>query len=112
MDKDLEKALDFSNYMNTLNNQKRLLWEEFQESIIYYHNGGKFTITLELINFCSSLNVIAHPILIDDNQIPIKIKNDEFLLDIQQQYKEASEKYFEKYSKLKSNRKLKDMFDL
>ena len=33
MDERLEKALDFSNYMLTLNNQKRLLAEKYQEAI-------------------------------------------------------------------------------
>ncbi len=31
MDERLEKALDFSNYMVTLNNQKRLLAEQFDQ---------------------------------------------------------------------------------
>ena len=31
MDQRLEKALDFSNYMVTLNNQKRVLTEQFKQ---------------------------------------------------------------------------------
>ena len=33
MDERLEKALDFSNYMITLNNQKRVLRERFEEGL-------------------------------------------------------------------------------
>jgi len=36
MDERLEKALDFSNYMLTLNNQKRLLAEKYQEELIHF----------------------------------------------------------------------------
>ena len=32
MDERLEKALEFANYMTTLNNQKRVLKEKFYES--------------------------------------------------------------------------------
>jgi len=51
MDKRLEKALEFSNYMVTLNNQKRILKEKFRENIVHYHNGGQFTVTQDLITF-------------------------------------------------------------
>ena len=46
MDSRLDKALEFSNYMTTLNNQKRLLWENYQQNLVYYFNGGKFTKSL------------------------------------------------------------------
>ena len=44
MDERLKKALDFSNYMVTLNNQKRVLKEKFFENRIYYYNGGQFSV--------------------------------------------------------------------
>ena len=49
MDPRLEKALDFSNYMITLNNQRNLLHEKFLENCVHYINGGKFNITQELV---------------------------------------------------------------
>ena len=55
MDERLEKALDMSNYMVTLNNQKRLLKEQYKENLIYYFNGGQFTVTQDLISFCQCL---------------------------------------------------------
>ena len=36
MDERLKKALDFSNYMVALNNQKRLLTEKYQENLKFY----------------------------------------------------------------------------
>ena len=67
MDTKLSKALDFSQYMTTLNNQKRLLWEKYQESLIYYYNGGKFTITSELIAYCHSA-ILDNVVLIDNRE--------------------------------------------
>ena len=37
MDARLAKALDFSNYMVTLNNQKRLLAEKYQDDLLYFY---------------------------------------------------------------------------
>ena len=70
MDEALEKALDFSNYMVTLNNQKRILQEEYQESLIKYQAGGKFTITKELVSFGSNL------LDLDNNKVNIQYKID------------------------------------
>ena len=55
MDERLEKALDFSNYMLTLNNQKRLLSEKYQEDLIHFYNGSQFTLSRELITFVSAM---------------------------------------------------------
>ena len=71
MDERLSKALDISNYMVTLNNQKRLLNEQYKENLIYYFNGGQFSITQQIISFCQSLLSCdqEEAILIDDNNI-------------------------------------------
>ena len=85
MDEALEKALDFSNYMVTLNNQKRILQEEYQESLIKYQAGGKFTITKELVSFGSNLLDLDNNkvVLVDDNQTPILIEDlSTFVYDI------------------------------
>ena len=55
MDDRLKKALDFSNYMITLDNQKRILKEKYQEDLLYYYGGGTFVATKELITFCYSM---------------------------------------------------------
>ena len=76
MDERLKKALDFSNYMVTLNNQKRVLKEKYLESRIHYFNGGQFSVTRELLTFvgqlCDKGDTTNIPI-IDDNDVPIKI---------------------------------------
>ena len=54
MDEKLEQALDISNLMVTMNNQKRLLKEKYKENIIHYFNGGQFTVTQQIVSFCQS----------------------------------------------------------
>ena len=75
MDERLEKALEFSNYMTTLNNQRRIIKEQFLENCVHYINGGKFSVNRELITFCQTLrhNHQDDAIVIDDNETPIKI---------------------------------------
>lgn len=115
MDERLQKALDISNYMVTLNNQKRLLQEQYQENLIHYFNGGQFTITQQLISFCQSLIAMNQPstILIDDNNTPIEIEN---LVDFSQElcskYFESSNRYLTEFNKIKSNRSVESIMDL
>ena len=77
MDERLEKALDFSNYMLTLNNQKRLLTEKYQEGLIHFYNGSQFTITRELITFVSIMVSADQDevVITDDNSIPCMVED-------------------------------------
>lgn len=107
MDARLEKALDFSNYMTTLSNQRRLLHEKYLENSIHYLNGGKFTVNKELINFCYMLtqNKQDSVILVDDNNMPVEVPNiSKFLEDILDIYFTSTQEYFVQFNKLKSNR--------
>jgi len=114
MDERLEKALDFSNYMLTLNNQKRLLAEKYQEDLIYFHNGSQFTITRELITFVSAMLTADQDeiVITDDNNIPCMITNiEEFYSEIINNYTSASNDYYTKYSDLKKNRSVEKLVD-
>lgn len=112
MDERLEKALEFSKYMSTLSNQRRLLHEKYLENSIHYLNGGKFTVDKELINFCNMM-VISNQdsvILIDDNQMPIEVADiRKFLEDILNIYFTNTQEYFVEFNKLKSNRTVEGM---
>jgi hypothetical protein len=115
MDERLEKALDVSNYMVVLNNQKRLLKEQYYENTVYYHNGGQFTITKELISFCQSLIDMhqTETILIDDNDIPVEIEDlKTFSQELCTNYFEAANRYFVEYNKLKKNRSVESIMNL
>lgn len=115
MDERLEKALEFSNYMVTLNNQKRVLKEQYRENIVYYTNGGQFTITQELITFVNMLierGITEDIVLVDDNETPIVIKNvHEFLSDILNDYFRAANFYYAEYQKLLTKRNVEKLID-
>lgn len=114
MDERLEKALDFSNYMLTLNNQKRILKEKFDEECVYYHKGGKFTVTKELVSF---INVLVEKgnesvVLVDDNEIPVSIDDtSDFLDNILDTYFIASNNYHNEFDKLKKNRSVEKLIN-
>ena len=114
MDERLEKALDFSNYMLTLNNQKRLLAEKYQESLIHFYNGSQFTITRELITFVSIMVSSDQDeiVITDDNNIPCMVENlEDFYSEIINKYAIASNNYYTAYTSLKTNRSVEKLVD-
>jgi hypothetical protein len=114
MDERLSKALEFSNYMVTLNNQKRILHEQYKQDLVYYYKGGQFSVTQELISFCQSLNNLGQTetVLIDDNRQPIQIESlEDFLLDIVNTYSDASNKYLTEYDNIKKNRSVEGLVE-
>lgn len=115
MDERLEKALQFSNYMVTLNNQKRLLNEQFQEDLLHFHNGCQFTVTKELVTFVNMLVDKGQDndiVLIDDNGIPCLVSDaEEFLSDILDIYFAASNSFHSKYIDLKKKRSVEALVE-
>jgi len=115
MDERLEKALDYSNYMVTLNNQKRVLKEKFREQTIFYYNGGQFTITKDLIMWCvwmCDTDNHVDQVIVDDNETPISVTDvTTFLDDIQDLYFKAVNEYHAEYKKLSSNRSVEKLVE-
>tara|TARA_B100000780_G_scaffold79409_1_gene53904 strand:+ start:687 stop:1040 length:354 start_codon:yes stop_codon:yes gene_type:complete len=112
MDERLEKALDFSNYMVTLSNQKRLLAEQYQEGLIYFYNGSQFTITRELITFVSTMVSAEQDeiVITDDNNIPCMVEDlSGFYGNIIDIYTSASNTYHSAYLKLKTSRSVEKL---
>jgi len=113
MDERLEKALQFSNYMVNLNNQKRILEETYHQDIIHYFNGAQFTVDKELIVFCKIMMQLEQDVvvLVDDNKRPVEIDNlSEFFDEILTIYNEASNEYYVNYTTLiKSKQKMHDV---
>lgn len=116
MDERLEKALDFSNYMVTLNNQKRLLKEKYYEDLLHFENGCQFTITKELITFVGMMVSSGNDtdiVLIDDNDTPASISNlAKFYDDILDVYFSASNEYNTNYNELKKKRSVEKLVDI
>lgn len=106
MDHRLEKALDFSNYLTTFYKQRDLLLEQLKEETVHYHNGGKFTITQELINYCHlSTKTSQSVVLLDDNNLPIKVDDiQKFYNKILTTYQTACESYYNSYEELQKER--------
>lgn len=114
MDDNLKAALDFSNYMIVLDNQKRILKEQYQDNLVYYFNGGRFTATQQLVSFCQSLIALQQTgtILVDDNDIPVEVDNlEKFAFELNSKYFEATNKYLTEYNKLKVNRTVEGIFN-
>jgi len=115
MDERLEKALEFSNYMVTLNNQKRMLREQFKENIVHYFNGGQFTVNKQLLTFVNMLVEKGNDediVLIDDNETPVMVSDlDEFLSDITDRYFSAANTYHAEYKELLKKRSVSKLVD-
>jgi len=107
MDDRLKKALDYSSFMITLTNQKRILLEQYNNDLLYYFNSGQFTVTQQLVSFCQSLLQLKQDetVLIDDNGLPVSIEDlNDFTKNIVNVYFTASNRYLTEYAKLKKNR--------
>lgn len=103
MDERLANALDHSNYMITLENQKRLLKELYEDSLIHFHNKGQFTVSLQLVSSVQSLVSMNQTdiVLVDDNSIPIQIESlKTFLIEILNVYHTATNSYLQSYNEL------------
>ena len=101
--------------MITLSNQRKVILEEFQQSLIYYFQGASFTIERNLITFISTLvardTTVA--VVLDDNNIPVEIPDLKlFLDDIISIYFSATNDYLVKYNQIKTKRRVGDLMAL
>lgn len=107
MKTDIEKAFEIANVMSTLNNQKRILQEEYSQSLYYYKDGSSFKATPESISFVSSLIQanIESSVILDHNNVPVMISDlKDFLVSLIAVYTEACNSYFYNYQKLVSSK--------
>jgi hypothetical protein len=115
MDDRLQKALSFSNYQFTLTNQRKILREKLDSSLLYGYNGGIFKVDESLISFVNFLSDQGRsniPIL-DSNKNPILIENlKTFLDEILNVYFSAVLDYYNEYEKIKKNRTTEKLIDL
>jgi hypothetical protein len=115
MDDRLQKALSFSNYQFALTNQRKILREKLDSSLLYGYNGGIFKVDdslISFINFLSDQGRANIPIL-DSNKNPILIENlKTFLDEILNVYFSAVLDYYNEYEKIKKNRTTEKLIDL
>lgn len=116
MDERLEKAFAIANYMSTLSNQRRIALEEFNQSVVYYVNGGTFQINRELITFTKTMLDLdyTHDVPFEDaNGFPVVVPDvKKFFDEILLQYITALNEYSTKFADLKSKRKVADLVNL
>lgn len=111
----LEKALDFSNTMQTFNLAKNNLKVKTQNLLSYSTNGGTFRVSQELIGFMQFVvqSGKTETIILDKNDIPIQILDTEkFLENISSLYFEAVNEYYNDYQKLRSSRKIEKVLEI
>lgn len=97
MDTKLKTALEQSEYMQTFQNQKRLLKEKFKKDCIVYYNGGMFVIDQM---FVATIDNLPSDIVVDSNLTPIRVDKQDFRSVVKQHYIKAIETYNEAYAEL------------
>ena len=115
MEERLEKALEFANYRQTLNNQIQKLKIRSEGMLTIAKNGGNFTINRDFINFLDYTvrNQIKAVVLLDNNSLPILIDDTEsFLKEVTQRYTEVTNDYYKEYQLLRKARNVKSILDL
>jgi len=115
MDNRLAKALEFGNYMVTLNNQKRLLKEKFLDQSVHYIDGHKFEITKELITYCKTLIDLGHTtdvVVVDSLDAPYRVPDlNQFIEQILDVYMGNLNAYHTEYNKIKNKRSIQEIVD-
>ena len=104
MDNSIKESLEHANKMRVFNNQLRLLKEKYLERNIYFTIGHQFTINLQLINYCITLenqNKIKDVIMLDDYDLPVRIADLEiFYNNIMDLYQQNLNAYIVEYNTL------------
>ena len=115
MDDRLSKALEFSNFLETQNNQKRIFLAQYKEDLIFYTNGHKISVDRSLISFCKScvLSSETSTWILDDNNIPVYIDNlENFTNTVYKVYTDACKKYLDAYQSIKTQKSVQGLVDL
>lgn len=111
----LEKALEFSNTMQTFNLNKNNLKIKTQNLLNYSNSGGSFNVNQSLISFMHMIvqSGKTEVVILDKNDIPIKIEDTaKFLEDISSLYFESINEYYNDYQKLRSSRKVEKVLEI
>lgn len=114
MDERLQRALEFSQYTLTLNNQKRNIVNRVQQLQIVHHNAGVFLANQETIAFVKTLVDLGYTkeTIMDSKQNSVKVTNLKELLDkLVSAYFSAAQELEVENEKLRKARTVKSMMD-
>jgi hypothetical protein len=115
MDPILTKALEFSNYRQTLAIQRKNLKEQMSAKLTYAVNGGLFKVDRTLITFVQLLIDQGRNsgVVIDSNENPVLIEDlEKFKDEIFDRYFSTTLEYYEKFQKIKSSRSVEKLLDV
>jgi hypothetical protein len=116
MQEQLKKALEFSQYKQTLSIQRKVLKEKIEAKLTFGQNGGIFKIDRTLITFVQMLidqDRTTGVVLLDQNENPILIDNlEKFRDEILDRYFTSTNEYFEQYQTLKKSRSVEKLLEV
>jgi len=115
MEERLQKALEFANYRQTLNNQLHKVKVRAEGLLIIAKNGGNFNVNQDLICFLDYLNRtgVTEANILDSNKVPVQITDiAEFLKEVTRRYFEVTDDYLKEYQSIRKLRNVKTIIDL
>lgn len=113
-DERLQKALEFSNYIATITNQKQQIKNRVAQLQLVHANGGTFRANQETIAFVKTLLDMDHKsaILLDSKDNPINVTDVKDLLEqLVSAYFSAMQEYDAEYTKIKKSRSVEKIMD-
>lgn len=114
MDERLQKALEFSNYRKTIENEKKNLLARVEHIQRFRYKTGTFTASPALIGMLGVMinNKVPEVIVQDNNNVPVKIDDlaefEELMLSA---YNASMNTYYTEYNKLAKARSVKKLMD-
>ena len=114
MDERLERALSFSNYRRTLENQLRAIKRRFDTMVVLYYGDGMFHASPMLISYIETLKSyeLTSSIVLDAEGVPIDIDDlKDFQIQLMSTYSCAMNEYSTEYKKLIKQRNVKGIMD-
>jgi len=115
MEEEYKKALEFSNYRQTLNIQRKTLKEKIDAKLTFGYNGGIFKIDRTLLTFVEMLvnkGRSENVVLLDINDNPVIVEDlNVFKEDIFDRYFQSTFEYMEEYQKIKKSRSVEALVE-
>ena len=116
MQEQLKKALEFSQYKQTLSIQRKILKEKIEAVLTFGQSGGIFKIDRSLITFVQLLidqGRTQGVVLLDQNENPILIDDlEKFKDEILDRYFTSTNEYYEQYQTLKKSRSVEKLLNV
>jgi hypothetical protein len=116
VDQNIEKAFEISNLMVTVANQKRVLKEEYEQSLFFFQNGGIFKADNQTICYVKTVTELlkeSRAVIIDHNGTPIEINDlPKFIESLLNVHFQANNAYFSKFDILKKSKNIKNILSL